>query len=163
LLRSAVLARVGAFAMRFERVRMLAFLTISQTGIAYRGSSLSRTLPGLPAAGPQAGDRFPWLRLKLNPDGLVGDLFQALDDTRFTLLLFGQAPPNGFMPELAGMLNTVSVPSDPVNYRELARVQISQPSFYLLRPDGHIALAGTNVSLSAAGDLFHLRRSTMRG
>src|SRR6267142_2415279 len=36
LLRTQIVARVAAFAMGFERVRRLAFLTISQIGIAYR-------------------------------------------------------------------------------------------------------------------------------
>ena len=149
LLRSTMLARVGAFAMRFERVRMFAFLTISQTGIEYRGSSLSRTLPGLPAAAPQAGDRFPWVRLKLKQDAEATSLFEAIDDTRFTLLLFGQDPPAS-PTGLDGLLNTIVVSSDLHNVRELARVQISQPSFYLLRPDGHIALAGTRYDADAA-------------
>jgi hypothetical protein len=37
------------------------------------------------------------------------------------------------------------VPADPVNDAELARAQISQPSFYLLRPDGHVGLCGARL------------------
>jgi 2-polyprenyl-6-methoxyphenol hydroxylase-like FAD-dependent oxidoreductase len=162
LLRSTVLARVAAFGMRFQRVQMLAFLTISQTGIEYRGSSLSRTQPGLPAAAPQPGDRFPWVKLKLKPDTEATSLFEAIDDTRFTLLLFGKEPPTAVMPELDGMLNTIVVPTDLANIVELARVKISQPSFYLLRPDGHIAMAGTQaVNLGEAKDLLHLHAGTI--
>ncbi len=152
LLRSTVLARVGAFAMRFERVRMFAFLTISQTGIEYRASSLSRTLPGLPAAAPQAGDRFPWVRLKLEQDAEATSLFDEIDDTRFTLLLFGQQQPTTVIPELDDMLDTIVIPADLANVRELARVQVSRPSFYLLRPDGHIALAGTIFDAATVAD-----------
>jgi hypothetical protein len=34
---------------------------------------------------------------------------------------------------------------DPDNVRELERARIPRPSFYLLRPDGHVGLAGTRV------------------
>jgi hypothetical protein len=35
--------------------------------IRYPKSSLSRSLDSLPETAPQAGDPFPWLRLKLSP------------------------------------------------------------------------------------------------
>jgi 2-polyprenyl-6-methoxyphenol hydroxylase-like FAD-dependent oxidoreductase len=40
--------------------------TISQIGIRYPDSPLSRTLGGLPEGAPRAGDRFPWLRVRLS-------------------------------------------------------------------------------------------------
>src|SRR5262249_22106728 len=45
LFRTRIIANVAANAMRFERVRNFAFRTISQIGIHYPTSSLSRTLP----------------------------------------------------------------------------------------------------------------------
>ena len=70
------------------------------------------------------------------------DLFGKLDDTRFNLLLIGQL--------------TAAVPTDrpyvvhPIpdlatNTAALARAGIRAPSYYLLRPDGHIGLAGTRL------------------
>ncbi|HEX6610160.1 MAG TPA: FAD-dependent monooxygenase, partial [Hyphomicrobiaceae bacterium] len=56
LFRTKIMARVAAIAMRFERVRTLAFRTISQVGISYPKSPLSQTLFGLPKGGPVAGD-----------------------------------------------------------------------------------------------------------
>ncbi len=146
LLRTKVLARVAALAMTSERVQEFAFGTISQIGIQYRESPLSRTLPGLPGSAPQAGDRFPWLQLDLGRRGGAEDLFQALDDRHFTLLLFGeQSVPRDLWPGLAGMLDIISVPSGPANERELATHEIPESSFYLVRPDGYIALAGTRL------------------
>ena len=37
----------------------------------------------------------------------------------------------------------------PINDAELARVHIPQPSFYLLRPDGHVGLCGTRLEPGA--------------
>jgi len=148
LIRTRVIAKVLAFAMKIERVRRLAFRTISQIGIHYPQSPLSQALPGLPATAPQAGDRFPWMRLALEPNATAVDLFQKLDDMRFNLIVIGQDSP----PQIEGLddlLRVFAIPDDPVNERELARVGIRRPSFYLLRPDGHVGLAGTGLDTAA--------------
>jgi len=72
------------------------------------------------------------------------------NDTRFNLLVFGQAAPPGGIPELADQLRVHEVPRDPANDREFARAHIPRPSFYLLRPDGHVGLAGTHLDAEAA-------------
>src|SRR5437773_8325234 len=83
LFRTRLVPKILARALGLARIQRLAFLTISQTGIRYPDSPLSETLPGLSNAGPRAGDRFPWLRLKLSANGPVEDLYGKLDDTRF--------------------------------------------------------------------------------
>src|SRR3989441_918342 len=161
--RTRVLAKIMAFAMGMERVQRLAFRTISQIGIRYRASHLSETSPRLPEAAPQAGDRFPWLRLKVLPNGHTDDLCGKLDDTRFSLIVIGQASPPGGVPQFGDLLSIHEVPSDPANDRELARAHIPRPSFYLLRPDGHVGLAGTHLDASAAtryvSERLHLGRN----
>ena len=148
LFRTRVLARVGAFAMRFPVIRELAFRTISQIGIRYPDSPLSDTQPGLPRGAPRAGDRFPWLRLRLTADGATESLFEKLDDTRFTLIVIGQpAPPP--VPGLGDLLRILVIPRDPANDRELARARIPGQAFYLLRPDGHVGLAGIRLEANA--------------
>jgi hypothetical protein len=148
VLRTRVIARVAAFAMTIERVRKLAFRTLSQTGISYPNSSLSETLGGLPNGAPRAGDRFPWLKLKFHPKGPVEDLFEELDDTRFSLLVFGQRTQLA-EPGLGGDVEIRAVPLDPFNEAELARAHIPLSSFYLLRPDGHVGLCGIRLETSA--------------
>jgi 2-polyprenyl-6-methoxyphenol hydroxylase-like FAD-dependent oxidoreductase len=150
LFRTRILAKIAAFAMSLDRIRTFAFRTISQIGISYRDSALSETLAGLPDGAPRAGDRFPWLRLKFVPNGPIEDLFARLDDTRFNLIVIGQASPPGGAAELGDLLRIYEVPNDSANDRELARARIPQPSFYLLRPDGHVGLAGTRLDAAAA-------------
>jgi 2-polyprenyl-6-methoxyphenol hydroxylase-like FAD-dependent oxidoreductase len=149
LFRTRLLPKMLALAMRFDRLRKLAFRTISQIGIRYRESPLSQTLPGLPEAAPQAGDRFPWLQLKLLPGGRTEDLFQKLDDTKFNLIVIGQPAPPTPLPGLGDLLCTLAIPSDPANDRELARAGIPNPSFYLLRPDCYIGLSGLRLEPDA--------------
>jgi 2-polyprenyl-6-methoxyphenol hydroxylase-like FAD-dependent oxidoreductase len=149
LLRTKILARIAAFAMSRDWVQQIAFRTVSQTGIDYRKSDLSESQPGLPDGAPHAGDRFPWLRLRLQANGPVEDLFEQLDDTKFNLIVFGQPFPLESEPGIGNLLRIHVLPSDPVNDAELARVQIPQPSFYLLRPDGHVGLCGARVEEAA--------------
>jgi hypothetical protein len=149
LFRTRILANLMALAMRLERIQKLAFRTISQTGIAYPDSPLSETLPDVPHGAPRAGDRFPWLRLKLSPNGPVEDFYVRLDDTRFTLIVIGQPAPPGGVAGLGDLLRTYVVPNDPANDRELTRVHIPRPAFYLLRPDGHVGLAGIRLDVAA--------------
>lgn len=141
LLRTKIIAKVAAAAMRFRSVRRFAFRTIAQIGIAYPQSALSHALPGFAERGPKAGDRFPWLRLRLDSDSVIKDLYRELDDTRFNLLLIEQSA-TSFHPNAAAWMNTLVVPCDADNRAELARANILGPSFYLLRPDGHVGLCG---------------------
>jgi hypothetical protein len=149
LLRTQILARIGAFAMRRKWVQNLAFRTVSQTGIHYREGPLSESLDGLPRGAPRAGDRFPWLMLRFEPGGLVEDSFRKLDDTRFNLLAIGQPSPSAETLGLGDLLRTCVLPADAGNDAELARVHISGPAFYLLRPDGHVGLCGARLDAGA--------------
>ena len=142
MLRTHVVPRVAAFAMKSMRARRAAFLTLSQIGIRYRESSLSQNLGSVPESAPHAGDRFPWLRLKFQAQGPREDLFQRLDDTRFNLLVIGQQAAAAASLH-SDMLEVHAVPLDAENNAALAAASIPSPSYYLLRPDGHIGLAGT--------------------
>jgi 2-polyprenyl-6-methoxyphenol hydroxylase-like FAD-dependent oxidoreductase len=149
LLRTQVLARLAAFAMHSSSVQALVFRTVSQTGITYRSSPLSADEPGLADDAPRAGDRFPWLRLQRRDDGPVEDLFDALDDRHFHLLVFG-ARIETVLP-FERLIVAHVVPGTPRNDEMLRRARIPQPSAWLLRPDGHVALCGPRLDAAAIG------------
>ena len=148
LFRTKVLARIGAVAMRFERVQAAAFRLVSQTAIHYRWSRLSRTVSGFPRHAPQAGDRFPWLRLRFDAGREIRDSFATLDDTRFHLLAFGQPAPVD-LHEWEGLLEIHAVAAGAANDAPLDRARIPRPSMYLLRPDGHVGLCGARLDAAA--------------
>jgi 2-polyprenyl-6-methoxyphenol hydroxylase-like FAD-dependent oxidoreductase len=149
VLRTRLIARVAAFAMRFKRVKRLLFRSIAQIGIRYRRSPLSKTLAGLPETAPQAGERFPWLRLRLRDSGTQEDLFARLDDTRFNLIVIGQPEPTMHPAGFDRLVRTHVVPHDPENAQILAQAHLPESSFYLCRPDGHIGLAGPRLDFEA--------------
>src|SRR5262249_7157005 len=109
----------------------------------------SRASSELPKDAPAAGDRFPWMRLKLDSNGSTQGLVQQLDDSEFNLLLVGQPPLSaGGLGRLEQILRVHAIPADPANETELARAKVPQPSFYLLRPDGHVGLCGARLEVA---------------
>jgi 2-polyprenyl-6-methoxyphenol hydroxylase-like FAD-dependent oxidoreductase len=123
VVRTRVAARLAALALRVEAFRRFAFRTVSQIGIAYPASPLSKALGALPTGAPRPGDRFPW----------IDDLYARLDDTRFNLVVVGQPAPA----------------IDGIGVHPVTSDRLPSPSFYLLRPDGHVGLAGTSVDVDA--------------
>ena len=61
----------------------------------------------------------------------------------FNLLVIGQ--PAEAAASLAGALVHVqAIPAEPGNEQELVRAGFPRPSYYLVRPDGHIGLCGAS-------------------
>ena len=147
LLRTRLIARAAAVAMRFPRVQRLVFRTVSQIGIHYRHSRLSRSLPGSTGTAVQAGDRFPWLRYEAPGDSSEQDLFEDLDDIRFNLVTIGQEP--AAIPGYEDLLRTHMIPASAENAGRLRQAQLPQRGFFLCRPDGHIGLAGAQLDVGA--------------
>jgi 2-polyprenyl-6-methoxyphenol hydroxylase-like FAD-dependent oxidoreductase len=151
LMRTQVVARLAGLAMTFRRVQLMAFRTVSQTGIGYRKGPLSDGT--LPDDAPQGGDRFPWLELAMQSGAGVEDLFATLDDLRCHLFAFGQPLPNG-LHDFDGLLATHAVPAGAANDAALDRARIPRPSFYLVRPDGYVGLCGGTLDADSVASYF---------
>lgn len=149
LLRTRIVGKVVAAAMRIAWLRRRAFMTLSQTGIAYPDSRLSQRADGMPTSAPRAGDRFPWLHLELTAGGGARDLFAALDDMRFQLLLFGASPPPDIVTGFEDVVSVMTIPASAANDAALSAAHIPRPSFFLLRPDGHVGLSGATADRAA--------------
>lgn len=147
LLRTRILARLAALAMSQRRIQRAAFMTISQTGIRYRTSSLTNSASGLPDGAPQPGDRFPWLRLSWKRGGPVEDSFRLLSGTQFKLVSFGQPVPEASWLQANEVMAAYEVPADETNSAELQRVGVPAVSFYVVRPDGYVGLCGKRLDM----------------
>ena len=152
LMRTRLIGMVAARAMLVDRVRKLAFRTLSQTGINYPESALSQSASQLPKGAPRAGDRFPWLMLKMQPFGRPVDVFSKLDDRRFNLLVFGSRERNVKLENLSHLVTPWFIPDDAENKAKLERSGIPEASFFLVRPDGHIGLCGATAASAEVRD-----------
>ena len=163
LFRTRLVPKFVSLAMRVPRIRKTAFLTISQTGISYRKSAISETLPGIPESAAQSGDRFPWVQLKFTDGGPKEDLYGKIDDARFTLIVIGQPAPARGVPRLDGAMQVLTIPVTPENRGELERVNVPATAFYLLRPDGYVGLTGINLDMAEVNRYVSERLHLTRG
>jgi hypothetical protein len=95
------------------------------------------------------------MKLRLKADGPQQDSIRDLDNTSFNLLVFGQSTPESA--QLPNLLRIYEVPSEPGNDAALARAGIPRRSFYLVRPDGYIALCGQEVNSATLAKYLRTR------
>jgi hypothetical protein len=133
LLRTRVFPRVAAVLFRLNWVRRLAFLTVSQTRVNYRGSSLSRGVAGR----VRGGDRLPWVEMTNGRDN-----FAALRSIRWQVHVYGDAPAG-----LAEVCAERGLELHVFAWNESARrAGLAAGAVYLVRPDGYVAWAGASVA-----------------
>src|SRR5437763_16447287 len=115
----------------FRAIRRLAFRTVSQTAVNYRGSALSRG-----AAGPvQGGDRLPWVKTHAGDDR--ADNFAPLTSIDWQVHVYGEAAP-----EVRVVCEQRRLPLHVFAWQPAMRRNGLRPNaVYLVRPDGYVALA----------------------
>jgi len=125
---------------------------------------LSKSSGSLPETAPQAGDRFPWVRLRFSEGAPAEDVFSRFRDTHFHLAVVGQPVPTADELPAGDLLRVHQVVGDPENARELARAGIPLTSFYLIRPDGYVGLCGPRLEAGLLTGYFarnlHLQAAT---
>jgi 2-polyprenyl-6-methoxyphenol hydroxylase-like FAD-dependent oxidoreductase len=126
LVRGIVLRYIAPLALRFQAARKAQFRLVSQTRIHYRGSSaLSRGVAGK----IHGGDRLPWIQSRNN--------FHPLNSLDWQIHVCGT--PTAALQALADRWNLLvhSFPWD----KQAQSAGFEQNAAYLIRPDGHVALA----------------------
>src|SRR5271165_2376974 len=113
----------GAF--MFEAVRDLAFRTVSQISLNYRGGPLSEGKAG----SVRGGDRLPWVAAN------GSDNHEALSDMRWQAHVYGEPHP-----ALAGWRSRLPIKVFPWTPQH-ARAGLVRDALYLVRPDGYVGLA----------------------
>ncbi len=111
-------------------VRQFMFRTISQAVVNYRGSRLSAGRAGA----VRGGDRLPWVKAEMNGGT---DNFAPLTSLDWQVHIYGEAAPT-----TRAVCAQKKLPLHIFSWRkEMSRAGLRRDAVYLLRPDGHVALA----------------------
>jgi hypothetical protein len=120
----------AAFAIKAARRFM--FRTISQTNVNYRDSSLSQGRAGT----VRGGDRLPWVKADMAD---VEDNFTPLTSLDWQIHVYGDAGP-----DLHVVCEVRKLELHVFAWRpEMARAGLRRNAVYLVRPDGYVALVGS--------------------
>jgi 2-polyprenyl-6-methoxyphenol hydroxylase-like FAD-dependent oxidoreductase len=137
LMRLRIVPLVAALPFSSRRLRRLLFRTISQVGVNYRHSTLSRGRTGA----VHAGDRLPWVKQATHDAN--GDNFAPLQSLNWQLHVYGSATP-----QLCSLSAGWNLPMHVFPWNaEMKQKGLERDAIYLVRPDGYIAVAaGPNES-----------------
>ena len=137
----------AAFALR--PVRRLLFRTVSQTSITYRGSALSEGRAGR----VHGGDRLPWVKL-----GPGADNFAPLTSLDWQVHVYGDAGR-----AIQSVCDERRLPLFVFAWdRGLVSRGLAQNAFYLVRPDGHVGLAGSQDDPAVLTSYLDARKLAVR-
>lgn len=125
--RTQVVPRVAPRLFRSAGARRRVFGAVSQLGVSYRTSPLSRGRAGA----VRGGDRLPWL------SSAGGDNHEHLSSLRWQVHVYGEAAPG-----LAAACEALGLPLHTFGWSDAAgEAGLAEGAVYLVRPDGYVALA----------------------
>src|SRR5262245_31145117 len=134
--------------LRLKAFRRIAFRTVSQTAINYRGSALSEGRAGE----VHGGDRLPWVSFESSPVG--ADNFAPLTSLEWQVHVYGRA-----VPELRALCSERHLIIHEFTWQpRMERVGVYRDALYLVRPDGYVALATAKQSAATLGTYLNAHK-----
>jgi 2-polyprenyl-6-methoxyphenol hydroxylase-like FAD-dependent oxidoreductase len=130
--RTKLIPAVAPGLFRLPAIRRLAFRTVSQIGVNYRESPLSRG-----AAGKlRGGDRLPWMRIGQGQQ----HNFASLTSIDWQLHVYGEAAA-----DLRAVADRRKIPLHVFPWDKcMKQAGLLRDAVYLIRPDGYIGMADAN-------------------
>jgi 2-polyprenyl-6-methoxyphenol hydroxylase-like FAD-dependent oxidoreductase len=140
IVRTAIIPRVLPILFKSRTFRRFMFRTVSQINVNYRHSELSEGAAGR----LKAGDRLPWVPFE-GPAGAGVDNFVPLAALNWQVHVYGDAAQS-----LADFCRTRGLNLHSFPWQEsAARAGLQREAFYLVRPDGYIALTDLTANVEA--------------
>ncbi|MGH7593936.1 MAG: FAD-dependent monooxygenase [Gemmatimonadales bacterium] len=135
IIRFRIVPALAPWLMNRTSVRRFMFRTVSQIRIHYRPGMLSEGHAGA----VRGGDRVPWVR----PEGnAAADNFTPLTSLRWQVHVYGTPSPG-----LAKACDDRGLPLHVFSWQpSMHRVGLARNAGYLVRPDGHVAMAGVDAA-----------------
>jgi 2-polyprenyl-6-methoxyphenol hydroxylase-like FAD-dependent oxidoreductase len=141
MIRTRIVPIIVPLAFRLRAVRRLLFETVSQTQVKYRDSALSKGAAGK----VRAGDRLPWAPLASGDDN-----FAPLTSLAWQVHVYGEAKPG-----VAEACVALRLQLHTFAWQEsMDRAGFEKGAYYLVRPDGYIALADPGADPEQLGRYF---------
>jgi 2-polyprenyl-6-methoxyphenol hydroxylase-like FAD-dependent oxidoreductase len=128
VVRTKIAPRVAPLLFKLGPMRDFLFRTVSQVGVNYRGEFLSEGATD----DLKGGDRLPWIEMEDRADN-----FAPLASLDWQVHVYGEV--RGGVPETCAELG-LALHAFPWE-ESMARVGVERGALYLIRPDGHVALA----------------------
>jgi 2-polyprenyl-6-methoxyphenol hydroxylase-like FAD-dependent oxidoreductase len=150
LVRRTLLPIVLPFIVGRQSARRLAFRTISQLGIRYRDSALSSGSAG----DVHGGDRLPWVPLSATEDN-----FAPLATMAWQAHIYGEMRQSARATCAELQLPLHVFPWSP----EAKKAGLMRSAFYLVRPDGYVALADRHGGANGLRSYLSQRGFTLLG
>lgn len=150
LFRTVLVPKVLPVIAGFDRIRRGAFSLVSQTRINYEHSALSEGVAG----DVRGGDRLPWVPF----DG--ADNFRPLRSLNWQVHVYGDV-----RPDFAETARALGLEVQQFSWSAAAEQPgLQRDAFYLVRPDGYVALAAEEQDAARMSDYaqhWQLRFSAM--
>ena len=146
--RTQVIPAVAPALFRFAAVRRLAFRTVSQIEVNYRGSALSRGVAGK----LRGGDRLPWVNI-----GPADEYnFAALTSMDWQIHVYGEAAA-----DIKSVADSWEIALHVFPWaEEMKKAGLLRNAVYLVRPDGYIGCADAGGSAAAVDGYLGEKRVT---
>jgi hypothetical protein len=141
-LRTRLVPLIAPLLFRLAPVRRFLFRTVSQIGVNYRHSPLSRGAAGA----VRGGDRLPWVETEPGVDN-----FAPLASLKWQVHVYGEPRPG-----LAEVCAELQLPLHRFAWqRQTRRAGLQRAAAYLVRPDGYVALADPYAQAERLRDYFN--------
>jgi 2-polyprenyl-6-methoxyphenol hydroxylase-like FAD-dependent oxidoreductase len=142
IVRTRLVPLIAPWLFRSAAVRRFVFHTVSQIGVNYRHSPLSEGSAGA----VRGGDRLPWVETEPGIDN-----FAPLTSLTWQVHVYGEPRPG-----LAEACAALQLPLHAFRWRQqMRRAGLHRDALYLVRPDGHVALADPLAGPDRLRDYLH--------